>query len=144
MWLNSSALNARRVSVFTYPSESSWVSQCSAFSSESERTMSTPSHEPTARSPKGSARTSGAPYEAEHVTDPQSGLLRGWDTVAEAGPVGSVPVKMRFSDYREAGSLRVPFRTEVKTPAFDSVVSVKEMETNIEVDPAIFEPPAGG
>jgi len=74
----------------------------------------------------------------------QSGLLRGWDTVAEAGPVGSVPVKMRFSDYREAGSLRVPFRTEVKTPAFDSVVSVKEMETNIEVDPAIFEPPAGG
>jgi hypothetical protein len=48
-----------------------------------------------------------------------------------------------FSDLREVGGIKVPFRqeTDVKPVDMKQVVQVTRYESNIEIDPALFEPP---
>jgi hypothetical protein len=48
-----------------------------------------------------------------------------------------------FSDIRDVGGLKVPFRqeTEIKTIGQKQVVEVTKYESNVAIDPAIFDPP---
>lgn len=48
-----------------------------------------------------------------------------------------------FSDWRDVGGLKIPFRqdTEIKPIEQKQVVQVTKYESNLEIDPGLFEPP---
>jgi hypothetical protein len=75
--------------------------------------------------------------------DEKSGLLvrrvEYQDTV-----LGSIPDQTDFSDYEEVDGVRLPFTVLRTGPRFRQVQKYDEIRQNVELDPAIFEPPAPG
>lgn len=75
-----------------------------------------------------------------HYFDLETGQLLRIEAELEAGGEGRVPVTIDFSDFRPVDGVTLPFRTELKHPAFNTVTRVLEVKQNIELDPAIFRP----
>jgi zinc protease len=59
-----------------------------------------------------------------------------------SGPAGPAPQTVIYSDWREVGGIRIPFRSEILrdgSPA--GWTQIEELELNPQVDPAVFQPP---
>ena len=69
-------------------------------------------------------------------------LLARWDTRINGGPVGEMPVSVSFADYRNVDGVLMPHQMVMKSNAFNSTITLKQVETNVEVNSELFEPPA--
>lgn len=72
--------------------------------------------------------------------DAQTFLLLRTRAVYE-GPQGKIPIETSFTDYRDAGGVKIAFEWRQKTPAGELVVTVAEVKNNIEIDEARFAKP---
>ena len=73
--------------------------------------------------------------------DAQSGLLnRVYSEISVAG-FGIIPRETTFEDYRDVNGLKLPFLVTVRTNDDRVVTKISEMQTNIAIDPAKFDPP---
>ena len=72
--------------------------------------------------------------------DPQSGLLTRLVRYGPS-PVGRVPTQIDYSDYRDVGGIKFPF--ELKFSWLDGryTAKLKEIKTNVAIDPARFAKP---
>jgi hypothetical protein len=71
----------------------------------------------------------------------ESGLLVRmvrWNRTA----VGIVPTQVDYSDYREAGGLKLPFRTVVTWTDGQNTTVLKEIRPNVAIDASRFARPA--
>ncbi len=75
-----------------------------------------------------------------HYFDLETGQLLRIEAELEAGGDGRVPVTIDFSDFRQVDGVTLPFRTDLRHPAFNTVTRVLEVKQNVELDPAIFRP----
>jgi photosynthetic reaction center cytochrome c subunit len=72
--------------------------------------------------------------------DQQSGLLLRLVRYAET-PLGRNPTQIDFADYRDANSVKVPFRWTLARPGNRFTIQVDDLQQNIPVDDAKFAPP---
>jgi hypothetical protein len=56
--------------------------------------------------------------------------------------VGPVPTQLDFSDYRDVGGIKMPFRWMKTWTDNQVVMTLKEIRTNVPVDAARFAKPA--
>ena len=72
--------------------------------------------------------------------DSQSGLLTRMVRYGPS-PVGRVPTQIDYSDYRDVGGIKFPF--ELKFSWLDGryTAKLKEIKTNVAIDPARFGKP---
>lgn len=75
-----------------------------------------------------------------HYFDLETGQLLRIEAELDAGGEGRVPVTIDFSDFRAVDGVTLPFRTDLRHPAFNTVTRVLEVKQNVELDPAIFRP----
>jgi hypothetical protein len=74
--------------------------------------------------------------------DPQSGLLVRMVRYSES-PLGLNPTQIDYSDYRDAGGVKIPFRRTIARPGGSFTIQVEQAEQNVPIDPAKFAlPPA--
>jgi len=73
--------------------------------------------------------------------DVENGLLVRWDMARRKEGRGTVFVKVHLDDYREVGKLKVPFKVRFAFESGTFTVQVDELETNIEIDDAVFRKP---
>lgn len=73
--------------------------------------------------------------------DTQSGLLLRLVRYAQS-PLGLNPTQIDYADYREADSVKVPFRWTLARPGNRFTIQVEEMKQNVPVDDAKFTPPS--
>jgi photosynthetic reaction center cytochrome c subunit len=73
--------------------------------------------------------------------DPESGLLLRFLRY-EQTPVGTIPVQTDFSDYRDAGGIKVPYQRIVSRPARRLVLRIEQVEQNAAVEDSIFDKPS--
>ena len=73
--------------------------------------------------------------------DSESGLLvrqlRYSDT-----PVGTVPIQVDYSDYRDVAGVKVPFHSVVTWTDGQTTIELSEIQPNVTVDGARFAKPA--
>jgi hypothetical protein len=74
--------------------------------------------------------------------DEQSGLLvrliRYGDT-----PLGLLPTQIDYTDYRDAGGVKIPFRWTLARPGGRFTIQISDVKENVAVDDAKFaRPPA--
>jgi len=73
--------------------------------------------------------------------DNQSGLLvrqlRYTDT-----PVGTVPIQMDYSDYRDVAGVKIPFKSVVTWTNGQTIVELSNVQPNVSIDAARFGKPA--
>lgn len=69
--------------------------------------------------------------------DTQSGLLLRSDMTI-ISPMGEIPVKMFFEDYREFEGMLVPYTTRQVATAFTAVIKIEEVKTNVAIDDTKF------
>src|SRR5207244_13216762 len=73
--------------------------------------------------------------------DNQSGLLlrqlRYTDT-----PVGTVPIQVDYSDYREVAGVKMPFHSVITWTNGQTTIELSEIQPNVPVDAARFAKPA--
>lgn len=74
--------------------------------------------------------------------DTITALPLAWDIVIDAGPLGKLPARTVFSDWKAIPGLdlKVPMTSTVSNPAFQIVSRVGEITINIDVDTAVFAP----
>ncbi|RMG54473.1 MAG: hypothetical protein D6723_04985 [Acidobacteria bacterium] len=72
--------------------------------------------------------------------DKETFLLLRQDSVYE-GPQGTIPGQEYFSDYREVSGVKVPFRVIQKSSLGEAVMSLTDIEPNVEIDDARFAKP---
>jgi hypothetical protein len=74
--------------------------------------------------------------------DPNTGLLarmlRSTDT-----PLGRLPVQVDYSDYREQGGVKIPFRWTLARVNGRFTIQIKEVQDNVAIEDAKFAMPAG-
>jgi len=63
-------------------------------------------------------------------------LVRFTDT-----PLGRMPVQIDYSDYRETGGMKIPYKWTLARPAGRFSTEIKEVETNVPIDDAKFAKP---
>jgi len=74
--------------------------------------------------------------------DQQSGLLVRLVRYGET-PLGQLPTQIDYSDYRENGGVKIPFRWKLARPGGRFTIQVSEVKQNVPVDDARFaRPPA--
>ena len=72
--------------------------------------------------------------------DEQSGLLARLVRYAES-PLGLVPTRIDYGDYRDAGGVETPFRWIVAQPDGSATTQLEQVEENVPVDNAKFAKP---
>ena len=73
--------------------------------------------------------------------DEQSGLLVRLVRYAES-PLGLVPTRIDYGDYRDAGGVETPFRWTVAQPGGSSTVQLEQVRQNVPIDDAEFAKPS--
>jgi len=73
--------------------------------------------------------------------DMQSGLLVRLVRYGET-PLGRMPTQIDYADYRDAGSVKIPFRWTLARPGGRFTIQVSEVKENVPVDDAKFARPA--
>jgi len=56
-------------------------------------------------------------------------------------PLGLNPTQIDYSDYRDAGGVKIPFRRTITRPGVSFTIQVEPTEQNVPIDPAKFAPP---
>ena len=72
--------------------------------------------------------------------DKQTGLLLRLVKYAQT-PLGLLPTQIDYADYREADSVKVPFRWTLARPGNRFTIQVEDMKQNVPVDDCKFTPP---
>jgi photosynthetic reaction center cytochrome c subunit len=72
--------------------------------------------------------------------DKESGLLLRLVRYAET-PLGRNPTQIDYADYREANSVKIPFRWTLARPGNRFTIQIEQVQQNIPVDDAKFVPP---
>jgi len=72
----------------------------------------------------------------------ETGLMRRISTIADSGPMGSIPVEMEVMAYSEVDGFHLPAKIEVKNPAMNMNMEFKNFEFNGDIDGAVFSPPS--
>ena len=73
--------------------------------------------------------------------DVENGLLVRWDMARRKEGRGTVFVKVHLDDYKEVGNLKIPFKVRFAFESGAFTVQVNELETNIQIDDAVFRKP---
>lgn len=87
-----------------------------------------------AKAPEGDAQTL--------FFDPGTGLLNTWERTYFMDEMGQLPVEVTFADYRPVGTLLMPFRTELKNPAFHMLMTYETVVLNPGLEDGLFTKPA--
>jgi photosynthetic reaction center cytochrome c subunit len=72
--------------------------------------------------------------------DQQSGLLLRLVRYLES-PLGRLPTQVDYADYRQADGVKIPFRWTLSRPGNRFTIQVDQLEQNVPVDDAKFNPP---
>ncbi len=72
--------------------------------------------------------------------DSHSGLLVRLVRYAET-PLGAIPTQIDYSDYRDAGGVKVPFRWTLARPDSRFTIQVDQLQQNVPVEDAKFSSP---
>jgi photosynthetic reaction center cytochrome c subunit len=72
--------------------------------------------------------------------DQQSGLLLRLVRYLES-PLGRLPTQVDYADYRQADGVKIPFRWTLSRPGNRFTIQVDQVEQNVPVDDAKFNPP---
>ena len=72
--------------------------------------------------------------------DKESGLLLRLVRYAET-PLGRNPTQIDYADYRDANGVKIPFRWTLARPGNRFTIQVEQVQQNVPVDDAKFEPP---
>jgi hypothetical protein len=56
-------------------------------------------------------------------------------------PLGVAATQIDYSDYRDAGGVKIPFRWTVAEPGQRSVTQINQVEENVPIDDAHFAKP---
>jgi outer membrane lipoprotein-sorting protein len=72
--------------------------------------------------------------------DTQSGLMIRSD-MTMISPMGEIPVKMFFEDYRDFEGMLMPYTTRQVATAFTAVIKIEEVKSNVTIDDAKFAMP---
>jgi hypothetical protein len=72
--------------------------------------------------------------------DQQTALLARLETFVQAGASGQLKVVADFTDYRQVGGIKVPFKITLTNPAIRIVTDVESVELNVPLEDAFFEP----
>jgi photosynthetic reaction center cytochrome c subunit len=73
--------------------------------------------------------------------DPQTFLLTRMVRYAPS-PVGRVPIQIDYSDYRDVGGIKFPFEYKFSWLDGRYTAKIKEVKTNVNIDPARFGRPS--
>jgi photosynthetic reaction center cytochrome c subunit len=73
--------------------------------------------------------------------DKQTGLLSRMVRYSKT-VVGSVPVQVDYSDYREVAGVKIPFQWQMTWTDGQSKVTLEDVKPNVAIDPAKFAKPA--
>lgn len=60
----------------------------------------------------------------------------------EDTPVGTVPSRVEYSDYRDVNGVKLPFKTVVTWTDGQTIILLTEVQPNVAIDPAKFARPA--
>jgi photosynthetic reaction center cytochrome c subunit len=74
--------------------------------------------------------------------DEQSGLLIRLVRYAES-PLGRVPTRVDYADYRDVDGVQAPFRRTIVQPGASSTIELKQIQRNVWIDQATFIKPTG-
>jgi zinc protease len=85
--------------------------------------------------------TTAAGKQVTHYYDAQTFLLLREKGLRDT-PQGPMEITADFSDYRDVGGIKVPFRSKQVLPMAEIVVVLSEMQTNIAVPDSVFTKPA--
>jgi zinc protease len=85
--------------------------------------------------------TSAAGKQVTHYYDAGTFLLLREKGVRDT-PQGPMDITADFSDYRDVGGLKVPFRTKQVLPMAEIVVVISEVQTNVAIPDSLFAKPA--
>jgi len=58
-------------------------------------------------------------------------------------PVGRNPTQIDYSDYRDAGGVKIPFRWTLSRTSGRFTIQIAEVKTDVPIDDAKFAKPAG-
>jgi photosynthetic reaction center cytochrome c subunit len=72
--------------------------------------------------------------------DEQSGLLLRLVRYAES-PLGLVPTRIDYADYRDVDGVQVPFRWTIAEPDASSIIQLDETQQNVPIDGSRFVKP---
>jgi hypothetical protein len=72
--------------------------------------------------------------------DEESGLLVRIERYAES-PLGLVPTRIDYGDYRDSGGLQIPFRWVVAQPDGITTTQLEQIQENVPIDDAKFAKP---
>ncbi len=86
----------------------------------------------------GTASWQGQPLDL--YFDKDSGLLVRLVRYVES-PLGRSPVQTDYSDYRQSGTLKIPFRWTVARPGGRFTIQLERVKENVAIEPARFEKP---
>jgi outer membrane lipoprotein-sorting protein len=56
--------------------------------------------------------------------------------------VGTIPTQVDYGDYREVAGVKMPFNWTVTWTGGQSIINLKEVQANVQIDPARFAKPA--
>ena len=56
--------------------------------------------------------------------------------------VGTVPIQVDYSDYRDVGGVKTPFHVVITWTDGQSIIQLNDVQANAAIDPAIFAKPA--
>jgi len=56
--------------------------------------------------------------------------------------VGTVPIQLDYSDYREVAGVKTPFHVVITWTDGQSIMQLNDVQANAAIDPAIFAKPA--
>ncbi len=73
--------------------------------------------------------------------DHESGLLLRMVRYAKS-PIGRVPTMVDYSDYREVGGIKMPFRMTFAWLNGRDAIRLNDVRTNVPIDPVMFGKPA--
>ena len=73
--------------------------------------------------------------------DPNTHRLSRTDMVMDAGPLGSIPVKVLLEDYRQVDGMMIAFRTILRNPAFEAITQYETISHPDSIDPELFAIP---
>jgi outer membrane lipoprotein-sorting protein len=73
--------------------------------------------------------------------DSESGLLMRQLRYSDT-PVGTVPIQVDYSDYREVAGVKMPFHLVITWTDGQTTIELSEVQPNVAVDPSRFSKPA--
>ena len=73
--------------------------------------------------------------------DKETGLLVRTDMIAKT-PMGEMPIESRVEDYKEVDGQKVPFKTTQSFMGMKQIITMNNVEFNVELPENIFAPPA--